>query len=78
MCSTQDSVLDKIHKGYIFDKMQRTDLMYQYQVYLLDLRVVRRFVTSYDLEADSYNVFKLHLFMDEDRLYKRIRLGLVS
>ena len=56
--------------------MVRTDMMYQYQVYLMDIKVVRRFITCEDLQINTYNNFKLYLFLDEDRLYKKIRLTL--
>ena len=76
MCADNKSLLDKDYRGFIFDKMVRTDLMYQYQVYLFDIKSVRRFITSENLEINTYNDFKLYLFLDEDRLYKKIRLTL--
>ena len=76
MCFNDKSLLEQDFKGFIFDKMVRTDLMFQYQVYLVDIKVVRRFITSEELEINTYNDFKLYLFLDEDRLYKKIRLTL--
>tara|TARA_B100000927_G_scaffold290605_1_gene289924 strand:+ start:5876 stop:7570 length:1695 start_codon:yes stop_codon:yes gene_type:complete len=76
MCSNNKSILEEEYKGFIFDKMVRTDMMYQYQVYLMDIKVVRRFITCEDLQINTYNNFKLYLFLDEDRLYKKIRLTL--
>lgn len=78
MFYNKKTVLDKIYDGFIFDKMVRTDLMFQYQVYLFDIKIVRRFITSENLDINTYNKFKLYLFVDEERLYKKIRLTLSS
>ena len=78
ICNNDSSLLTRVYEGYIFNKIQRTDLMYQYQVYLLDIKVTRRFISSEDLSLNSYNKFNLYMFVDEDRLYKKIRLGLYN
>ena len=46
MCVETD-IVDKIHKGYIFDKMQRSDVMFQYQVYLKTLDYRQRYYRYY-------------------------------
>ena len=36
----------KIYDGFIFDKIIRGDALYQYMVYLPDLKMVNRFIKS--------------------------------
>ena len=74
LCTTDDSILSKNHRGFAFDKMKRSDGMIQYQVYLPELKMVRKSITHLDLALNSYHNYKLYLFMDQDRLYKKVRI----
>ena len=77
MCVETD-IVDKIHKGYIFDKMQRSDVMFQYQVYLFDIKMVKKLITVVDLESNNFYNFKLYLFLDEERMYKKVRINVIQ
>jgi hypothetical protein len=76
LCITTPDILSRNHRGFIFDKMKRTDGMFQYQVYLTTLKMVRKTITSLDLMINIYADFELYLFMDQDRLYKKVRITL--
>jgi exoribonuclease R len=76
LCTTTPDILSRNHRGFIFDKMKRTDGMFQYQVYLTALKMVRKTITSLDLMINIYADFELYLFMDQDRLYKKVRITL--
>ena len=76
MCVETD-VVEKIHKGYIFDKMQRSDVMFQYQVYLFDIKIVKKLISVIDLDPNKFYNFKLYLFLDEERMYRKIRINVV-
>ena len=43
ICSDDKSILNKTYEGFIFDKIVRNDLLYQYMVYLPELKMVNRF-----------------------------------
>lgn len=73
-CNEEPELLENIHTGFIFDKMQRTDMMFQYQVYLLDIKIVKKLISVTDMEVNSINKFKLYLFMDEQCFYNKIRI----
>jgi len=75
MCIESD-IVDKIHRGYIFDKMKRTDSMFQYQVYLFDIKMVKKLITIGDLEANNFYNFKLYLFLDEERMHQKVRIAI--
>ena len=69
--------MDKIHVGFIFDKLVRNDALYQYMVYIPELKMVNRFTSRHDKDNNSSQNFKLFSFMDENRLKEKIRIELV-
>ncbi len=71
-------MLSKGHQGYLFDKIQRMDGMYQYVVYLYDLKIATRLVSCTSYDNNSITKFKLFLFNDEDRLKKKVRIMVQS
>ena len=77
ICHKDKDLTKNIIKGYIFDKLQRNDNLYQYIVYIPSLKMTNRLVSTLDLNnLESYN-FKIYIFMDEIRLKQKIRLLLV-
>jgi len=77
ICYKDKNLTKNIIKGYIFDKLQRNDNLYQYIVYIPSLKMTNRLVTTQDLNnLENYN-FKIYIFMDEIHLKQKIRLLLV-
>ena len=91
MCSTNKSIMDKIHDGFIFDKSiddksiddksiddkSICDAIYRYMVYIPKLKMVNRFTSRVNIENKKKKKFKLFSFMDENRLKEKIRIELV-
>ena len=77
LCVNSPEIMEKEYDGYAFDKLIRTDLLYQFIVYLPDLKLVSRITTREDLANFENRKFKLYLFNDEDNFKKKIRLQLV-
>ena len=77
ICTTDKTIMDKIHIGFIFDKLVRNDALYQYMVYIPELKMVNRFTSRHDKDNNSSQNFKLFSFMDENRLKEKIRIELV-
>ena len=71
-----NSPSDKTYEGFIFDKIQRNDGLFQYMVYLSELKMVNRFTCRHDKENYSKQSFKIYIFMDEHRFKQKIRLEL--
>ena len=65
ICYDDTKTLDKIYDGYIFDKIIRNDKLYQYMVYLPELKTVNRFTSRYSKENMSQQKFKLYVFFFE-------------
>ena len=67
-------VMEKEYEGYVFDKIKRNDGLYQYVVYLPDLKLVSRLKERDELANYECCKFTLYVFNDEDRLKKKIRI----
>ena len=77
-CIENEKNQKNIYDGFIFDKIIRGDALYQYMVYLPDLKMVNRFTSRYEKENHTKQQFKLFVFMDETRLKQKIRIELVE
>ena len=73
-CKTNPYYLDSIHNGVVFDKMEKTNGLFTYMVYLEELKMLSRITCQTDLIDYSYHEFKMFLFEDEHSYKKKIRL----
>lgn len=78
MCCEDSGLLDKDFKGYLFDRLERSDGMYQYVVYLYDLKIVSRINLNIKIENYTNCIFKLYIFNNESRFKKKIRLKFMN
>lgn len=78
LCTNNPEVMKKIYNGYAFDKIQRNDGLYQYIVYLPELKLASRITLREKIENYQKCSFKLFLFFDEDNFKKKIRLQMQS
>ena len=78
ICYDDSHSLNKIYTGYIFDKIIRNDKLFQYMVYLPELKTVNRFTSRYEKENLSAQRFKLYVFMDENQLKQKLRIELLD
>ena len=78
LCSTNKEFTKKALKGFVFDKIQRNDKLYQYLVYLPEIKMTNRVTTMNDLENLSEYKFQIYIFMDEIKLKQKIRILLVE
>jgi len=77
LCSTSPDVMEKLYDGYSFDKIIRNDGLYQYVVYLPELKLSSRVTFRDNIENFQVHKYKLYLFDDEESFKKKIRLQLV-
>ena len=77
LCFNNPSVMEKEYDGYIFDKIIRNDGLYQFIVFLPELKLTSRITLRDNLDNFDNRKFKLFLFNDEDNLKKKIRLHLL-
>ena len=76
ICTTDTQLLEKVHTGFIFDKIIRNDDLYQYMVYFPEFKMVNRFTSRHDKAGLSKQQFKLYVFTDENQLKQKIRIEL--
>ena len=74
LCSDNEDLMNQIHNGYIFDKINRNDGLYQYMIYIPSINMVNRIASRFDYEKYSNQNCKLYLFTDEVRLKQKVRI----
>ena len=77
LCHETPSVLDKNYDGYCFDKIVRNDGLFQFIVFLPELRLSCRLTLRENLENYQKKEYKLFIFNDENTFKRKIRLQLV-
>ena len=76
LCCEDEKIQNTIYEGFIFDKIVRNDGLYQYMVYIKDIKMTNRLTSRYDVELNSVQKFKIYVFMDEIRLRRKLRIDL--
>ena len=76
LCTNNSYVLEKEYDGYVFDKINRNDGLFQYIVFLPELKLSSRITLRDDFTNFESKKFKIYIFEDEDQLKKKIRLHL--
>lgn len=77
-CTQYPEYTEGEHRGVLFDRIQRTDGLYSYMVHLQDLHILGRITTPEKYENYSVEMIQIFLFQDEERLHRKVRLGIKS
>lgn len=77
LCHNKPEIMEKDYDGYLFDKLYRNDGLYQYIVFLPELKLSSRITLRDDLENFISKKFKLFIFNDEEKFKRKIRLHLL-
>ena len=75
---TNENVLDKVYDGNIFDMIRRNDGLYQYICYIPEIKLVSRLTVREEMSEYKDIKLKLYIFVDEDRLQRKIRIQMIS
>lgn len=70
--------LEKTYTGYLFDKVRRTDFMYQYNVYIPELKLTTRLNTLDNYPDYGKYSIKLFMFKDEYSVRKKIKVQCIE
>lgn len=76
-CYNNITLLDNLYDGYCFDKLVRNDGLYQFVVYLPELKLTSRITVRENMENYDHRQYKLFLFNNEEKFKKKIRLQLI-
>jgi hypothetical protein len=77
LCHQKEEILDKFYDGYCFDKMERENGTFQYNVYLPVLKMAARITSNHCMDNYDKKQYKLFLFNNQDNFKKKIRLQLI-
>ena len=77
-CFNNSDTLNKIYDGYCFDKLARNDGLYQFIVYLPELKLSSKITVRDNLENYEKRQYKLYLFHNEEKFKRKIRLQLYN
>ena len=77
LCFNNPEVLEKEYDGYLFDKITRNDVLYQYVIYLPEIKMTSRITLRDNFENYECRKFKLYIFNDEEQFKRKIRLHLL-
>jgi exoribonuclease R len=72
MCSKHPEIMNEIYDGFVFDKIQRNDGLFQYLVYIPKLKLLNKYTSRYEHTNYSKQHYKLYLFEDEENFKKKI------
>jgi hypothetical protein len=61
-------------EGICFEKVERENGLFQYNVYLQELKLTSRVIVPQEWENFEKNTFKLYYFVLEEKFKKKIRL----
>ena len=75
-CYNKPEILELKYEGYCFDKLTRNDGLYQFIVFLPELKIASRITTRENMENFERRMYKLFLFKNEERFRTKIRLQL--
>ena len=75
-CYNDPAILKKSYDGYCFDKIVRSDGLFQYIVFLPELKLTSRITIREDMSNYELKQYKLVLFSNEVKFKKKIRLYL--
>jgi len=70
--------MEPLYIGYVFDRINRNDGLFQFLVYLPELNMMSRITLREKLNNYDQKKFKLYLFNDEENLKKKIRLQMIT
>jgi hypothetical protein len=74
LCNNNPEMLEKEYEGYLFDKISRNDGLFQFIVFLPELKLTSRITCRENCENFECKKFTLFLFNNEEKFKKKIRL----
>jgi exoribonuclease R len=77
LCANNQDIMEREYDGYLFDKILKNDGLFQFIVFLPELKLSSRITLRSNFENFENKKFKLFLFNDEESFKKKIRLHLI-
>jgi len=74
LCTSDPTILEKVWNGYVFDIVEYNNGLFQYIIYIHELKIFGKIVLGEKLALYSKGQFKLFIFNNEAKMKKKIRL----
>ena len=78
LCTSDSTILEKLWNGYVFDIVEHNNGLFQYIIYIHELKIFGKIVLREKLELYCKGQFKLFIFNNESKMKKKIRLQFIS
>jgi exoribonuclease R len=74
LCTSDPAILEKLWSGYVFDIVEHNNGLFQYIIYIHELKIFGKIVLREKLDLYYKGQFKLFIFNNEAKMKKKIRL----
>lgn len=71
-------LLKKNYSGYLFDRIERQDNLYQYTLYLHDIQFMIRYTTRFYYDNYFNGIFRVFIFKNSSNFKQKIRVELIE
>jgi exoribonuclease R len=78
LCTSDPTILEKVWNGYVFDIVEHNNGLFQYIIYILELKIFGKIVLREKLDLYCKGQFKLFIFNNEAKMKRKIRLQFIS
>ena len=78
LCTSDPTILEKVWNGYVFDIVEHNNGLFQYIIYIHELKIFGKIVLREKLDLYCKGQFKLFIFNNEAKMKKKIRLQFIS
>jgi len=76
ICTNNETILNEIYEGYVFDKLEYENEYFQYTVYIPKIKIISRIKIKEELEEYTKLNFRIFIIEDGLTLKRKIRLML--
>lgn len=78
LCSTDPNIMEQTFTGVVFDRVERDDGLYQYMVYLPNLKLSSRMTHRKHMENYDSGMFRVFVFMEEEHVRRKVRVSMID
>ena len=71
-------MLEKNYSGYLFNRIEREDSLYQYTLYLHDIQFMVRYTTRFYFENYFDGIFRVFIFKNSTNFKQKIRVEMID
>ena len=77
LCTNHPDIMEKEYDCYLFEKMNRDDGLYQYGIFIAELKLSTMIKTPENFDVFDCKKCKLYLFHNEEKFKRKIRIHLL-